>query len=268
MVIFTLTSLGLLSPSAFPGSLWAASGWQWQPECHIRSIWTRSNTKICQSAPGSQTWHVWIKKTKQKRRFAANLALMYLIVGIIHGGFNPGCYIKQNIWISAYLRHKGANRGTHFANPSAKSNPQGSGLCRKNLTGEKRKHISRPATQKPRIKGETPVVPVIRKYSRFAMTQNRRLWWWGSGLWQMCCVNTKTVRHQPFKYKESLKSKECRLTSWENHTSTWATRTEKTSGGKAPCSSFDQRGPVSKWAVSDLENKTNFNVKGFFLDLA
>lgn len=29
---------------------------------------------------------------KKRHRFAANLALIYLIVGIL-GGFNPGCYM-------------------------------------------------------------------------------------------------------------------------------------------------------------------------------
>lgn len=58
--------------------------------------------------------------------------------------------INGDMWISAYLRHKGANQGTHFANSSAKSNPQGSVSCRKTLRGEKTKHIYRPAAQKSR----------------------------------------------------------------------------------------------------------------------
>lgn len=61
---------------------------------------------------------------------------------------------------------------------------------------------------------------------------------------------------------------EYRRTSRGKHTSTWATKTGKTSGSQTPCSSFDQSGPAAKQAVSDLENKTNINVNGFFLDLA
>lgn len=106
-------------------------------------------------------------------------------------------------------------------------------------------------------KAKTPVVPLIRKCSRFAKTWHWRLWRWGSGLWQMGCVSPKTVWHQSSEYEGSLKSKECRRTSREKNTNTWATKTEKTSGSQTPCSSFDQSGPVPKQAVSDLEEKKN-----------
>lgn len=54
---------------------------------------------------------------------------------------------------------------------------------------------------------------------------------------------------------KSLRSKERRRTSREKQT--WATNTEKTSGGKTPGSSFDQSGPVAQRAVGDLQNKTS-----------